>query len=109
MIDAYALTLREIRRVLLRDLPNSTSIQRCDFGESLVPFALAKWRRRPWTRPPWQIGRRQAGPQPYKERLGTCKGVMKKRYQEDPELNWFNCKQSMRLRELDKRKMKGVK
>lgn len=30
------------------------------FAESMVRNALIHWRRRPWTRPPWQSGRRKS-------------------------------------------------
>ena len=58
------------------------------FAESLTRGAIKKWLRRPWTRPPWQSGRRK-GIQTRKARNWLAGHMEMNWYQYDQESGQF--------------------
>jgi len=60
--DTHALTVQQIIRELQRMGRYSPTMD-CmvrEFAVSMTDYDLARWRRRSWTRPPWQSGRRKS-------------------------------------------------
>lgn len=62
-------TIVEMTRQLQMRFPGVSQDICIGFAESLARVALKRWQRRPWTRPPWQSGRR-TGQQNYRDFFG---------------------------------------
>lgn len=60
MVDYWKQAVDQTFAHFSRRFPTDHADMLYKFAESVTEFCFVDWNRRPWTRPPWQTGRRQS-------------------------------------------------